>query len=149
MPGLRLTIKYNICYGSVFEKTEERLAKNSKYQEAIKFIGKNKNIDRYRDMIDFLFCEIFTQWRNDCFKFYDGKGPMLKDHPDITKKMISDYDYFLSCIVLPMATTIHRVKRKQPWCQFSSALNSMSKIIFEQIETCEGELNVNKLLDNL
>src|SRR5437660_8263307 len=48
-------------------------------QDAVRFIARRKNMMKYHSMMDFLFCEIFLQYRNACFKFYEGAGPRLME----------------------------------------------------------------------
>lgn len=49
------------------------------YQKSLEFVAVRKDTERYRSMVDFLFCEIFLQHRDACFKFYEDEGPQLKD----------------------------------------------------------------------
>ncbi len=58
---------------SVFPLVDELLLEIN-YQEALQFVASRKSMNRYRSMVDFLLCEIFVQFRKDCFKFYEGKG---------------------------------------------------------------------------
>ena len=63
---------------SIFPKVEEIL-KDTEYQKALNHVSQRKNKDRYRSRIDFLLCEIFTHFRNPCFKYYAGEGPAMRD----------------------------------------------------------------------
>ena len=83
----------------IFIRTAEKLM-NTDYQKALMFVGKRKNMDRYRSMVDFLFCEIFPNpWRYRCFRFYEEEGPRLKDIPGFVEDHREHYDG-LMCIVL-------------------------------------------------
>lgn len=66
---------------SVFPKVE-RMLMQIKYQRSLKFVAGSKNMDRYWSMVDYLFCEYFIGYRVDCFKFYKGKGPQLREIED-------------------------------------------------------------------
>jgi len=61
---------------SVFPKVEG-LMQDAEYQQALEFVASRKSMSRYHSMVDFLFCEIFVQYRTDCFKFYDGRALRL------------------------------------------------------------------------
>jgi hypothetical protein len=71
-----------ICGGateSIFPEVETMLFAGTKYQKALKYIARFKDMKRYRSVIDFLFCELHTEFRKKCFKFYDEEGPALKE----------------------------------------------------------------------
>lgn len=38
-----------------------------------------RNADDYYSIVDCLFCETFPHFRQACFDYYNGEGPMLKD----------------------------------------------------------------------
>ncbi len=58
---------------SVFPKID-LLLQEGEYQEALQFIASRKSMERYQSMVDFILCEIFVQFRKDCFKYYEGTG---------------------------------------------------------------------------
>ena len=62
---------------SVFPQVEAWLMESADRQDAIRFIGRRKDMMKYRSMMDFLFCELFVQYRNACFRFYEDAGPGL------------------------------------------------------------------------
>jgi hypothetical protein len=76
---------------TIFPKAESLLNK-TEYQKALNYVSQRKNTDRYRSRLDFLLCEIFTHFRGPCFKYYEGKGPALKDRglDDARLKEIED-----------------------------------------------------------
>lgn len=121
-------------YGTVLKTTQSLLIKKPQYEQAIKFIARNKKINDYRNLIDFLFCEVFTEWKKKCFKFYDGEGHMLKDDPKITKVEITHYDNYLTFIVLPTALATYEENIKMSWSHFRSTLNLVEKVVKEYIE---------------
>jgi hypothetical protein len=116
-------------YGTVLKETQTLLTQNPEYQEAIKFIGKNKNISEYRSLIDFLFCEVFTEWKRKCFKFYDGEEHKLKDDPKITEIQITKYDNYLTFIVLPTALATYQENIKMSWSYFRTTLSVVEKVL--------------------
>jgi len=129
---LTINLQYP-TYGNVLKETEILLA-NPLYQKAIKFIATNKKINEYRNITDFLFCEVFTEWKEKCFKFYDGQEHMLKDDPSVTEVEITKYDNYLTFIVLPTALATYEENIKMSWSHFCSTLNLVEKIVKEHIE---------------
>jgi hypothetical protein len=91
---------------SVFTKTEEKLH-DIKYQKVIGcFVNKHPKLSsNYRSMVDFIFCEYFTGWKEKCFSFYRGEGKSFKKELSVCE--INKYDNFLSeyfleaCLYLP------------------------------------------------
>ncbi len=64
---------------SVFPEVELMLMSSSELQNALKFVSNRKNMDRYHSVIDFLFCEIFQEYRRPCMRFYKGRGRQLRE----------------------------------------------------------------------
>jgi len=114
-------------FTSIFQKTEELLNQKSYYIKAIKRVGRFKNIAKYNDIIDFLFCETFPGWRYYCFKFYKDKGPSLKEYKSMTPELIEYYDSFMVDNVLP---SILSSKRFACWEDFRTELHLG---LFEQL----------------
>lgn len=75
---------------SIFPNVEALLVNSTDHQRALEYVAARKRMDRYKSMIDFLFCEIHPEWRLSCQRFYAGNGPQLKDQ--ITAKEIEKYD---------------------------------------------------------
>tara|TARA_B100002003_G_scaffold247026_1_gene277771 strand:- start:102 stop:503 length:402 start_codon:yes stop_codon:yes gene_type:complete len=78
----KITQALSVCGGtteSIFPQVEALLISESDYQEALEYVSVKKRMDRYGSLMDFLFCEIFIEYQTACFKFYNSKGPMLKD----------------------------------------------------------------------
>ncbi len=63
---------------SIFPLVEEWLQETTDHWNAFEMITKRKNQDRYRCVVDMLFCELFTNFRPLCMAFYAGKGPQLR-----------------------------------------------------------------------
>ena len=112
---------------SLFVKTEEKL-NEIEYQKALEYVAKKKNMSKYRDMIDFLFCELFQQWKNPCFKFYEEEGPRLKDHL-IIPQVIKSYDEVLSNVALEIAKLIMEQQRREFWwVQFNLKVHQVLRL---------------------
>jgi hypothetical protein len=78
--------------GSIFVRLSHLMAKTD-YQKALKYVGKRKDMERYRDMIDFLFAELIGgKWRKACFAFYNDDGPLIVNTPGVTQDMIDAWD---------------------------------------------------------
>ncbi len=74
----------------------------------------------YRDMVDFLFCELVLGWRKECLRFYEGEGPPLRKHPRATAKQIDKWDIFLATS-LRVAHAAMDQDRRLSWVQFRRA----------------------------
>ena len=68
---------------SIFPQVEALLLSNTDYQDALQYVASRKNMDRYRSMMDFLFCELFPEWKASCFRFYENEGPALREQISI------------------------------------------------------------------
>ncbi len=65
---------------SIFPEVEALLLDSSDHQYALEFISTGKiALKRYRSVIDFLFCELHFGWRPACLRFYQDKGPALRE----------------------------------------------------------------------
>lgn len=83
---------------TVFPRVEKWLKRTVKNQNTIKRLAIRKKIGRYESLIDFLFCEIFTSFRQSCFEYYEGRGNKLNDI--ISDKEARYYDDFLIFVLL-------------------------------------------------
>lgn len=108
-----------LCGGateSIFPKVEALLiAGDSQYLEALEFVGKRKNMRRYKSVMDFFFCELFPEFKGACFRFYDERGPQLKDM--ITIEQLHDFSNKL-LIALDLATTLLKAEKWISWEKF-------------------------------
>lgn len=79
MPRLvtEVRLEFRSATESIFPSVDE-LLEQTRYQEALKYVAGRKNMNKYRSMVDFLFCELFTQFRAACLAFYDNDGPPLR-----------------------------------------------------------------------
>lgn len=99
---------------SVLIRTEEKLL-DTRYQEALEYAGKRKRMERYRSMMDFLFCESFTEWRWHAYRYYNGEGPQLINHPLLTDEMLKAYDAVLCDLVLEICLVMLDEKSMASW----------------------------------
>lgn len=63
---------------TVFPAVSAWLNESSDRFQALSFVARRKNMDRYRSVTDFLLCEIVPSLRSACFRFYDGRGRPLR-----------------------------------------------------------------------
>ena len=100
---------------SIFVNAEALLLSSSDWQNAIEYVAKRKKMDKYRSIIDFLFCELFPDWRIPCRRFYAGNGPPLKTL--LTTEEVEEYDWRL-CVAIAKAYVIFCEQRGKSWKQF-------------------------------
>jgi hypothetical protein len=98
---------------SVFPETEGLLMGDLDYQEALAFVSGKKDMNRYHSMMDFLFCEIFIQYRARCFAYYEADDkPRLKDI--LGEGELTRYDRWLTA-ALKLALEKFKEKRALSW----------------------------------
>lgn len=78
---------------TIFPLTETWLFEAGDHQCGLEHVGRRKNMERYRSVMDFLFCELFTKYQKDCFRYYEDKGPLLKEM--ISEEQVARYDSIL------------------------------------------------------
>ena len=103
-------------FSSVFTNFED-LIESSDYEDYIRIIAAKKKIDKYYNIIDFTFVELFPEWKGECFRYYEGKAVLLKDHPVVTHEMIKKWDKYL-CRAAKAAKIYIEEKYYQPWNWF-------------------------------
>ena len=103
---------------SIFAEAERLLMSETDFQRALRFVASRKNMNRYRSMLDFLFCEIFIDWRDRCFAYYDDETrPRLKDLIDEKQRAL--YDRWLVA-ALTLAREKLELERVASWTRFRS-----------------------------
>src|SRR3989339_694000 len=107
---------------SIFPRVEALLLNNTDYQEALEFVAARKKMEKYHSMIDFLFCEIFTEYQLACFHFYNGRGHQLH-------KMISPVQkfHFEQALLkaLEIAHATWRRKKIMSWKKIQTTVQEM------------------------
>ena len=58
------------CFPTLQEWLED-----SEHMKGLEYIASRKNMDAYRSVIDFVLCEVLTEYRKPCQRFYDRDGP--------------------------------------------------------------------------
>ncbi len=102
---------------TIFRLTETWLFEDDDHQRGLEYVARRKNMEKYHSMMDFLFCEIFTKYRKDCFRYYEDKGPLLKEM--ISQEQIERYDAILLEAV-KIAYQAFCEERKVTWGWFRS-----------------------------
>lgn len=133
--SLRLQIRVigSACE-SVFHRTEELLNEDDDYADAIEFQAKKKRMEDYRDLIDFLFCEIYPKWKIRCFKFYKGEGPQLVEMTEVTEEMIDEWDDYMADMVLPTALAAYKERLECCWNGFVITVKVAERVVNTHIQ---------------
>ena len=63
---------------SVFPKLE-KLLNDSEYWKSLEYIGKRRDQDPYKSIIDFVLCEVMPQYKDPCLRFYHHDGPAIRE----------------------------------------------------------------------
>jgi hypothetical protein len=136
MPSLELTqhlvlgIHMKLTGGltqTVFPKTEAKL-NDLDYQEALEFVAKRRNMERYHSVMDFLFAESFPMpWKFKCFSYYNGRGTSLINDPDISDSQLAAYDEILCGLVLEICMLLLKAKRSATWQELLGLMHQVIK----------------------
>lgn len=100
---------------SIFPRVDHAL-KNTDTQRALEFVASRKRMNRYRSLVDFLFCELFTEWQEDCQQFYAGEGCQLRER--IRSEFRSGYEVVM-LHALDVAHQRLEEKRRGNWCDYA------------------------------
>ena len=116
---LQCRLKLEISGGmtaSIFPAVDGMLNETD-FQKSLEFVGARKDMERYRSMVDFLFCEVFIQYRYGCFKFYEDetKYPQLKKI--LTADQVKQYGRWLVA-ALQLAREMFEKKLALTWTTF-------------------------------
>ena len=123
MIRFKYTIELNY---STFPLTEQKLRDNNNYEEAIKEISPYRLMSKYKTIIDFIFCEIFTDWKELCHKFYSGEGPCMTESVNVSPEIIESFDIILSDLVLEASLELYKNKdNKYTWKTFKSSVHEL------------------------
>lgn len=113
--SLTLSLAQKPALASVLKKSERWLRDDSHRMHALERLQDPYRADLYRDLIDYLFCEIFTWEQEACFAYYDDKGPPLRKL--YSKDQIEAYDLFmLNC--LKVAYEIYLSDLEFSWAEY-------------------------------
>ncbi|HNQ63102.1 MAG TPA: hypothetical protein PKH70_03925 [Syntrophorhabdaceae bacterium] len=106
-------LETDFCH-SVFPYTEKWLYGDDRRMESIRYLIRERS-NKYRTVIDFLFCESFPEWKRQCFMFYEGMGERLDYY--LTKRELHNYDKILLSICLEIKI-IHKENKYVSWRKF-------------------------------
>lgn len=109
---------------SVFPQVEALLLSDGDYQKALEYVARRKKMENYWSMIDFLFCELNTEWIFRCRQYYNDAGPPLRDL--ITPEQLFQYNYQM-LVALDIAYKLFNKKRCESWVQFSKIVRDTIK----------------------
>jgi len=115
---------------TIFPKTEKKLGEGD-YIKALKYVASRKNMNRYKSVMDFLFCEMFpTPWKFKAFRFYNDQGPQLKDDPEMSDALIKMFDSILCNVVLEICKDALNKDRRKEW-----GWSNKRRVTWEQMRT--------------
>lgn len=97
----------------VFHNTEA-LLKNSSYSQLLKGFFSPESLRAYRSLGDLLFCELYPEWKEPCFRFYAGRGGRLFSYAEVSPKQLLEWDRFLSDCALPRLKDLF-LKGRRRW----------------------------------
>jgi hypothetical protein len=65
---------------SIFPEVD-KILNTIEYQKSLLFVASfaKKKMVCYRSMMDFFFCELFTDYKGSCYEFYEEEGKPLRD----------------------------------------------------------------------
>jgi hypothetical protein len=128
MIGLGLTVsqalRANLCQelrlvggttDSIFPEVEALLQASADIQQALDYVAGRKNADRYESVVDFLFCELHTEYRSACFRFYLSRKEPLRDLITAAQRQVFAWEL---CQALALAYQVHCEKRRLGWEAF-------------------------------
>lgn len=100
---------------TIFPKVERWLQRKTENWQALQYIAGRKQMERYRSIVDFVFCEIFIEWQNGCFRYYEERGKKLRflitreQRQELEKRLLAG---------LKMASKLFQKKRRMSWTSF-------------------------------
>lgn len=100
---------------SIFPQVEAMLLSSTDHQAALEYVAARKKMERYRSMVDFLFCELHPEWRTACFRYYLGSGPLLKEQITL-EQLVRFNNRLLKALEVAHDTFVQR--RRESWVQY-------------------------------
>lgn len=114
---------------SIFTEAEGLLINESDYQRALEFVvegtlkGKRRTMDRYRSMVDFLFCELHPSYRRICQAFYEGQARPLRQRPESTLEQIGKWDRTLVVALKVARQRLEANRSTLYWAEFAQEVD--------------------------
>jgi hypothetical protein len=103
---------------SIFPRVEQILLNDTETLKALRYVAHRKKMDRYHSVVDFVYCEVFTEHRRMCFRYYEDDGPNLKT---ILSPVSAARREEILLAALKLARRVHRAEEQRSWCWFRSA----------------------------
>jgi len=100
---------------SVFPEVEALLQASSDIQHALDHVARRKDAERYESVIDFLFCELHTEYRGACFRFYLSRKEPLRDLLSLAQRQVCAWEL---CQALNVAYVAFCEQRRLSWSSF-------------------------------
>jgi hypothetical protein len=114
---------------SLFPRVEALLFSSSEYQQALRHVSSKKKMSGYRSVMDFLFCEIFTEYQRACRQFYDDKGPSLQEILSYEQCLIFE-DALLRGLMVAHQARLRKLR--MAWAGFSAKTRKIQKALLLQ-----------------
>jgi hypothetical protein len=102
------------CCETIFPQVE-RWLKKSDHREALEWVAARKKRGRYRSTVDFICMELFPEHQRTCWRYYSGKGKLLKE--TLSKSEINAMQVFMLG-ALEFAAALLGDGRRISWKQF-------------------------------
>ena len=102
---------------SIFPAVEKSLMESTDMWKSLEYVAARKNMDRYQSAIDFIFCEIWTEYRGPCVRYYDDpRDERLLMH-QITVKQRTQFELIM-LQALQVALDAMCESRRLSWTKF-------------------------------
>jgi len=116
---------------SALLKSYDWLVESSDHQNALREIAEvadEKDIEKYRDIVDFAFCEIFPRMRPACFRFYEDRELPLREM--YSKDHLNNFDTILLNI-LEKFYARYQENRIKSWKDIKHTRNGVADGIYK------------------
>lgn len=111
---LKLELEPSGLTESVFPGVERWLQQDSDRQRALAFIAGGDTMERYKSVMDFLFCETYPEWQQRCFDWYEereGSDQLLNQSTPRERAAWGRHLY----VVVKVAYEAYCDERRQSW----------------------------------
>ncbi len=90
---------------TIFRKVEALWMAGSEYQGALGFVADRTLMAQHREVIDFLFCELFPEHLERCTDFLNDRGQQLNEF--LTAEQLRRCEHAMFCVMV-IATALRR-----------------------------------------
>jgi len=122
---LKLTQALELVGGStesIFPEVEAFLQASSDHQNALDWVASRKKADRYRSVVDFLFCELYPEHRGACFRFYLSGDQPFRELITMAQRSMYAWEMLQA---LRIAYGAFCDKRRLSWSAFRSEVKKV------------------------